>query len=94
MVFDETTRIQRFAPVGHGRLHAIIVILHFTQHQIDVEGQTIGPHIQVVEPASSGPQKLGADGDRRNARALQGLTRAKQLVKGVRHGNAVRFEYV
>ena len=56
--------------------------------------EAVGPHVDVVEPARSGPQVLGADGERGDAVGAEGFTSSQQLVVGVWNADAVGFHDV
>ena len=62
VVVDKRAHVDQFAPVGEGRAHTVIGPRHFTTGQLHVEVKAVGAHVEVVKPAASSPQELGADG--------------------------------
>ena len=62
------------------------------QGQFHVETKPVGAHVQIVEPAASGPQELGPDGIARTARGNDLFAVRKLLLKGFRLGQSQFLE--
>ena len=94
MVLDKVTRTDKLFPLGEGRTDAIIGVGNLAGGQVIVDIIAVGAKVQVVEHTCGSPQILGADGDRGDTVFLQLGTGCKQLVPGLRLGNAVLVEDV
>ena len=94
MVLDKVTRTDKLFPLGEGRTDAVIGVGDLAGCQVVVNVVTVGAQVQIVEHTGSGPQILGADGDRGDAVFLQLGTGCQQLVPGLRLGDAVLVQNV
>ncbi len=72
----------------HG-LHTRIGIGHLARGQLHVELIAVHPQVQIVEPATGGPQGLCSDRKGRDARRFQLFAGSQQLGPGLGRGDAL-----